>query len=342
MARPIAEQIVVITGASSGIGREAALRFARAGARVVLAARNGQALQEVARQITATGGRALAVVTDMADWAQVQQVARAAFDNFGGIDTWINNAAVTLYGTFEQLPIDEFQRVIDVVLMGQVRGAKAALPYLKGSAGTLIGVTSVISEVPMPLQSAYTAAKWALKGFYDTLRLEQEHACDGVQVSVIMPSSIDTPLFQNAKSHLGVEPGPIPPVYEPGVVAEAILYAATHPLRDLTVGAGGLLAPLKRIWPLVGEAAVRRLAFTWQLTREPELPSAPNNLWQPVPGKGAIHGGFNALPFDPFTWLRLHPAARGAAAALALAAVALPCAALLARRSIEPRAHRRG
>ncbi len=332
MARPVGEQIVVITGASSGIGREAALRFAHAGASVVLAARNEQALREVARQVTATGGHALAVPADVSDWTQVQHVAQATAERFGGIDTWVNNAAVSLYGTFEQLPVDEFERVVDVVLMGQVRGAKAALPYLKSSGGTLIGVTSIVSQVPLPLQSAYVAAKWALKGFYDTLRLEQARACDGVQVSVIMPSSVDTPLFQNAKSHLGVEPGAIPPVFEPGIVADAIIYAATHPVRDLTLGPGNLLLALKRAWPRAAEALVGHAAFAWQFTREPELPTAPNNLWQPVPGSGAIHGGFRALAFDPFTWLRLHPAAGKAVAAAALAALALPLAAL-GRRS---------
>ncbi len=332
MAKPIAEQVVVITGASSGIGREAALRFAREGARVALTARNREALQEVERQIRSAGGEALTLPADVADWPQVQQAAHQAAAHFGRIDTWVNNAAVSVYGTFEQIPVDEFRRVVEVDLMGQVHGAKAALPYLKETAGTLIGVGSVVSQAPTPLQSPYTAAKWALKGLYDTLRLEQKRACDGVQVTFLMPSSVDTPLFQNAKSHLGVEPGPMPPVYEPGIAADAILYAATHPVEDLTLGVGALLSVARCVLPGAAGAYLRRMAFTQQLTREPELPSAPNNLWQPVPGRGAIHGGFRAMAFDPYTWLRLHPAAGRAIAGAALAALALPAAALLARR----------
>lgn len=332
MARAIAGQVVVITGASSGIGREAALRFARKGARVVLVARNGEALERVRAQIVGAGGSALATPADVADWPQVKRVAEQAAEAFGGIDTWVNNAAVTVYGAFAQIPVDEFRRVVDVVLMGHVHGAKAALPYLRESGGALIGVASVTSQLPLPLQTPYVASKWALKGFYDTLRLEQERECGGVQVSLIMPSAVDTPLFQNARSHLGVEPGPIPPVYEPGLVADAILYAAAHPVRELTVGAGAALAALRRLWPRAADLVMQRLAFREQFTREPELPTSPNNLWSPVPGPGAVHGGFRALSFDPYTWLRLHPAVGRGALAATLAALALPAALFLARR----------
>ncbi len=318
MARPIADQVVVITGASSGIGREAARRFARRGARVVLVARGWEALQAAAEEAQREGGPVLTVAADVADWAQVRQVAARAVEAFGRIDTWVNNAAVTVYGTFEQIPVEEFRRVVEVVLMGHVHGAKAALPYLKQAGGTLIGIGSIVSLVPVPLQTPYTAAKWALKGFYDALRLEQERQCTGARVSLIMPSSVDTPLFRNAKSHLGVEPGPMPPVYEPQTVADAILYAAVHPAPDLALGAGAILAGLQRPSAWAAEGVMRRLAFTRQLTDMPERPTAPNNLWQPVPGRGMVHGGFEALPFDPFAWLRLHPAAGGALAALAL------------------------
>ncbi len=328
MARPIADQVVVITGASSGIGREAALRFAAQGAHVVLVARNEEALREVERLVQRLGGQALVVPADVADWPQVQRVARQAVERFGRIDSWVNNAAVSVYGTFEQIPVEEFRRVVDVVLMGHVHGAKAALPYLKQSRGTLIGIGSALSQLPVPLQSPYVAAKWALKGLYDTLRMEQERECTGARVSLIMPSAVDTPLFANSKSHLGVEPGPIPPVYEPATVAAAIVHAAAHPVGDVTLGAGALLVGLQRIWPPAAEGVMRRLAFTRQLTREPELPTAPNNLWHPVPGRGAIHGGFEALPFDPLAWLRFRPAVQRALAGAALAALVLPAALL--------------
>ena len=198
----------------------------------------------------------------------------------------------------------------------------------------MIGIGSALSEIPAPLQAPYVASKHALKGFYDTLRLEQEHERTGVQVSFLMPSSIDTPLFDHALSHLGVRPGPLPPVYEPRLVAEAILHAAEHPVRDVLVGAGGaLLAVTESIWPRLGDAVLQRIAYTRQLTGKPELPTGPNNLWQPMPGKGSVHGGFRALPFDPYTWIRLRPAALTALAGAAFAAVLLPLAGMWIKRN---------
>ena len=334
MPRPISEQVVVVTGASSGIGRETALRFARQGARVVLVARNQEALREVEREIRDAGGSALVVPADVSDFNQLNQAARQAVDTYGRIDTWVNNAAVVVYGTFEQIPIDQFRRVVDVNLMGQVHGARAALPHLKAAGGgTLIGIGSTFSEVPMPLQSAYVATKHALKGFYDTLRLEQEHERSGVQVSFVMPASVDTPLFDHAISHLGVKPGPVPPVYEPGLVADAVLHAAQHPVRDMVVGGGGAaLTTLERVWPRAGDAVIRQMAFTQQQSDVPEPPTGPNNLWQPVPGKGSIHGGYRTMPFDPYSWVRLHPAAGSAIAGLALLGLAIPLAGLLRDR----------
>jgi short-subunit dehydrogenase len=329
MLKPISEQVVVITGASSGIGRETALEFAGRGATVVLTARNQEALNQVQAEIQQMGGRALIVPADVADWNQVQQVAHRATEEYGRIDTWVNNAAVTAYGTFEDIPIDQFRRVIDVNLMGQVNGAKAALPYLRlAGGGSLIGVGSVESSAPMPLQTAYVASKQALKGFYDSLRLEQEHDQTGVSVCLIMPASMDTPLFTHAVSHMGVRPGPMPPVYRPKLAAEAILHAASMPTRNMTVGmAGATLVAAERVIPRLADAYLGQNAFRQQLTDEPASPNAPNNLWQPMPGPGQVHGGWRAMPFDAYTWVRLHPAAANILTGVALAGVVLPLAA---------------
>lgn len=337
MPIPLAEQIVVITGASSGIGRETALRFAREGARVTLTARNQEALQAVEREITAEGGTALAVPADVADFNQVQRVAQSALDRFGHIDTWVNNAAVTVYGSFEDTTLDEFRRILDVDIMGQVNGAKAALLHLKASGGTLIGVGSVLSEVPGPLLSAYVAAEHALKGFYDTLRLEQMHANSGVRVSLILPSSTNTPLFDHAMTHLGVKPAPFPPVYEPGPVASAILHAAQAPVRDLPVGASAMLLPaLEALSPRYSDRVSEQIGYSTQFTAEPKPPSGPTNLWHPLPGPGAVYGSFAAMPFDPLTWLNLRPALRNVAAGVALAALAIPLAGLLFKIASPP------
>ncbi len=331
MPKPIREQVVVITGASSGIGREVALRFAQEGATVALTARGQEALQEVQDEITRMGGRAISIPADVADSGQVQQVAERTAQEFGRIDTWVNNAAVTLYGSFEDTPLQEFKRIIDVDLMGQVHGAKAALPHLKNTRGTLIGIGSGMSRTPAPLQSAYVAAGHALKGFYDSLRLEQQHEHSGVQVSFLMPGSIDTPFFDHAQTHLGVKPGALPPVYQPRMVADAILHAARTPLRDMTVGSGpAVLAGLETMLPQVSDRTLERLGYTTQYTDQPKPPSGPSSLWQPMPGKGAIRDGFRAVPFDAYTWVRLRPAVQGAVAGLTVAAaLALPIAAVM-------------
>lgn len=337
MPKPLAEQVVVITGASSGIGREAALRFAGRGASVVLTARGQEALQEVEREIIAAGGTALVVTADVADFNQVQRVTRSALERFGRIDTWVNNAAVTVYGSFEDTPLEEFRRVLDVNLIGQVNGVRAALPHLKESRGTLIGIGSVLSEVPGPLQTAYTASKHALKGFYDTLRLEQKHANSGVQINFLMLSSINTPLFDHALTHLGVKPAPFPPVYEPEVAANAILFAAQNPLRDVSIGASASGLPaLESLSPRAAGSLIERIAYATQFTTEEKAPSGPNNLWHPLPGPGSVRDNFGAVPFDPLTWVGLRPAVKSVLVSVGLAALAIPLAGLILKLAGPP------
>lgn len=238
MARPLNEQVIVLTGASSGIGRETALRLARRGATLVLAARNEGALREVAAQIAAEGGTAQVVVTDVADRDQVEQLAERAMERFGRIDTWINDAGVSVYATVADATLDEIERVIQVNLLGPIYGCKAALARMRPRGeGTLINVGSGISERAVPLQAPYAASKHGLKGFTDALRMELEHAKSGISVTLIMPASINTPFFDHARAKLdGRAPRPIPPVYEPAAVAEAIVAAVESPRRDIYVG----------------------------------------------------------------------------------------------------------
>jgi NAD(P)-dependent dehydrogenase (short-subunit alcohol dehydrogenase family) len=325
MPLPLDQQVVVITGASSGIGRAAALRFGRAGAAVVLAARNQEALRQVEREITAEGGRALVVPADVADPNHVQRVAQTAVQHFGRIDTWVNNAAVSVYGRFEDVPLPEFKRVLEVNVMGQVHGAQAALPHLRASGGTLIGIGSVLSDVPVPLLTAYTASKHALKGFYDSLRLEQMHEQSGVRVSFLMPDSVNTPLFDHAVTHLGVKPAPFPPVYEPEVVANAILHAAQHPVRDARLTASAMaFAALDTVAPGYADRVFERIGYSRQFTNEPKPPNGPNNLYRTLGGPGSVRGSFVATPFDPLSWLRERPPVRRALTAVGLAAIAFP------------------
>jgi short-subunit dehydrogenase len=313
MPKPVSEQVVVITGASSGIGRETALLFGRQGASVVLAARDEDELDSVAREIERLGGEAHVVSTDVAQWEQVDQLARAAVERFGCIDTWVNNAAISAYATVEQMTVAEIERVIQVTLLGNIYGVKAALPHLQRQGqGTIINVASALAERSVPLQSAYCAAKHGIKGFTEALRLELAHQGSDVTVTLVLPSSINTPFFRHARSKMGVMPMPMAPVYEPRVVAEAILFAAQHPRRDIVVGgAGKLLTALQRISP----AFVDRLmlldgqAFKQQQTDRPD--DDEDNFFQPMAGSSSTTGDFgeNATATSPYTrYLELHPA----------------------------------
>jgi short-subunit dehydrogenase len=294
MARAIRDQVVVITGASQGIGRETALQLAVQRASVVLAARNEEALRELATQVERLGGRAEVVVTDVSEWPQVEALARRAVERFGRIDTWVNNAAISVYGTVDILTAEEMERVVRVNLLGQMYGTLAALPHLKREGGgTIIHVGSALSARAIPLQAAYVASKHGVKGFAEAVRMEVEREGVGVKVVLIMPSSINTPLFTLARSKLGVRPMPVPPVYEPRVVAEAILFAAQHPARDIVVGGSGkLLVEGERISPWLTDRYMVQgdRLFEQQRTDQPD--EGIDNLFQPSTGPGSTTGDF--------------------------------------------------
>src|SRR4051794_23771867 len=227
MPRPLGEQVVVLTGASSGIGREAAMLFARRGASLVLAARDEAALREVAVEVERDGGRAHVVPTDVADWPRVERLAREAVEHFGRIDTWVNDAGITIGGTVEAHEIDEIERIVRVNLLGQVFGVKAALPHMKRQGGgTFICVGSIASVRAMPLQTIYSATKHGVKALCEGLRLELQREPGEFHVTLIAPPSINTPLFGQSRTKFGTELGPPRPIYDPRIVAESIVFAA--------------------------------------------------------------------------------------------------------------------
>jgi len=295
--RTISEQVVVITGASSGIGRETAIQFGRRGASVVLAARNETALREVAKEVERLGGGAHVVVTDVAEWDQVERLAREAVNRFGRIDTWVNNAAASEYATVEQMTVEEIERQIQVILVSQLYGMKAALPHLKRQRqGTIINNASGLAKRSVPLQGAYCAAKHGIKGFTDTLRLELEHEKSGVNITLLMPSSVNTPFFGHARSKLGVKPMPIPPAYEPEAVAEAILFVAEHPRRDIVVGsAGKMLEVMERISPSLLDRLMLARGTMFKVQRTDRPDDGQDNLFEPVGGTGSTTGEFGRL-----------------------------------------------
>jgi short-subunit dehydrogenase len=329
MGRPLNDQVIVITGASQGIGRETALQLAAHGASIVIAARNEVALRELATQVERLGGQVESVVTDVAEHDQVERLAERAVERFGRIDTWVNNAAVSIYATVEQLEPDEMERLLKVNLLGPMFGSKAAVARMKPRGeGTIINVGSALSERAIPLQSAYVASKHGLQGFTEALRLELQHEGAGIDVILILPSSMNTPLFRSARSKLGVQPMPVPPVYEPRVVAEAICHAAQHGGREIVVGGWGKLL-------VVGQRLSASLldrymlqggrAFEQQRTQRPD--DHRDNLFEASTGPGSTTGEFGSGSKSTSLYtslLELHPnRKRIAAAAMGLAALAL-------------------
>ena len=287
--RPIGEQTIVITGASSGIGLVTAKTAARRGARVVLAARNEADLRRAVDDIRHEGGRALDVVTDVSDPSQVEALAERAVAEFGRIDTWVNNAAVSLYGRIMDVPIEDFRRQMDVNYWGQVYGSRVAVRYMREHGGALINVASALSDRAIPLQGNYCAAKHAIKAFTDALRMEIEEEGRPIAVTLVKPASIDTPFFDKARTYLGVEPQPVPPVYAPEVVADVILTAAQRPIRELIAGGAGAKLSAARFAPRAADLYMERWTFASQRTDQPTV-GRRDNLYEPVDSDGGERG----------------------------------------------------
>ena len=323
--RPLSEQVVVITGASSGIGRDAALRFAARGARVVLAARDDVALHDLADEIRGSGGNALPVATDVTDYEQVARLAERAVQTYGGIDTWINDAAVAMYGTFEQLALEDLRQQIDVNFWGQVHGARAALPYLKRrGTGAIIFVGSALSDRAIPLQSGYCAAKHAVKALTESLRTELQHEGSDIQITLVKPASINTPFFDNALTLTGYRPRPVDPVYGVSVVSDVLLHCAEHREREVAAGgASKVICTLEAFAGPVMDAVLARSGFQGQMTDDWKSAEAPHNLYEPLTSDRRTRGPHPERRFSLYTSMRLRMNGRVLAAGAGIAGAAL-------------------
>jgi NAD(P)-dependent dehydrogenase (short-subunit alcohol dehydrogenase family) len=325
MPKPLPEQTVVVVGASSGIGRATALAFAAEGARVVVAARGVDDLASLVEEIQEQGGNALAVPTDVADPQQLHDLATQAVGRYGGIDTWVNAAAVTVYGRVEEISVEEYERVLQVNTMGQVHGARAALPHLRArGGGVLIGIASVESYRSVPLHAPYTMSKFALRAFYDTLRMELAEEGAPIAVTTVLPVGIDTPLFEHSRAHQEQMPKPPPPVYAAEVVAAAVVRAARKPTREVPVGAPALAFILgQRFSPALTDAlmAAGGLLSKMQTSSHPD--NGQDNLDAPMDGTGrtaGVHSG-RTLRHSTFTRLVGHRARPGDLATRAVTAI---------------------
>ena len=290
--KALKDQVIVITGASSGIGLSTARMAAKRGARVVLAARNRDDLTAVTDEIVANGGQAIAVICDVADEAAVARLGEAALLAFGTIDTWVNNAGLSIYGKLADIPLDDKRRLFDINFWGVVHGCRTAVRLMKDRGGVLINIGSEVSDVAIPLQGIYSASKHAVKGYTDALRMELEHDRIPIAVTLVKPSAINTPYPEHARSYLedGVPALP-PPIYAPEVVAEAILHCAERPVRDIIVGgAGRVQVAMGHLAPRLTDAFMERAMFNQQKGHD-RTHQAEGNLYRPQ-RDGRAHGPY--------------------------------------------------
>ena len=286
-------KVVVITGASSGIGRGTALDFAKAGALVVLAARRGELLEELALECEAAGGKALAATTDVSDKEETARLAAAAVTQFGRIDVWVNNAGSGALGRFDQVPLQDHIHVIETDLLGTLYGTYFALQqFHRQGAGTLINVASVIGKVPAPYFASYAAAKHGVVGLSGAVRQELVEAkADGIHVCTVLPASMDTPFFEHTANYTGHKPVPIPPVYSPQEVVDAILSLAVKPQDEVSVGTAAVATVFgHHVARLLTEAAMGKETHLAIEKSEP-APDTEGGLYSPVPEGTALSGG---------------------------------------------------
>lgn len=288
-------EVVVVTGASAGLGRAIAHEFAKHGAQLGLLARDRERLVSACREVEALGGKALALPTDVADAGQVEKAAAKVEEAFGPIDIWINNAMVTVLSPVKEMQPEEYKRVTEVTYLGQVYGTLAALRrMLPRDRGTIVLVGSALAYRGIPLQSSYCAAKHAIQGFSDSLHAELDHDESHIRLTMVQMPAMNTPQFSWMKTRLPRKPQPVPPIYQPEVGAEAVYWAAHHDRREVYVGAPTDIAIIgNKVAPGLGDRYLGRTGYESQQYDGQLDPKRKDNLWQSVPGDFGTHGEFD-------------------------------------------------
>jgi NAD(P)-dependent dehydrogenase (short-subunit alcohol dehydrogenase family) len=303
-------RIVVVTGASAGVGRATARRFAEEGDAVALIARGKERLDATMREVEALGGRALALPLDVAEPEALEAATERVEAELGAIDVWVNNAMVTVYAPVTRFAPEEFRRVTEVTYLGSVWGTMAALRRMvPRDRGTIVQVGSALAYRGIPLQAAYCGAKHGLEGFYDSLRTELLHDGSNVRITIVELPGLNTPQFSWGRTKMPREPQPVPPIFQPEVAADAIVWASRHPRRELYVGWPTVEAIVgNKIAPGLADRYLARTGYDSQQIDEPVSPDRPDNLFEPLPGDFAAHGRFDsrAKPRSVQLWLTKH------------------------------------
>jgi NAD(P)-dependent dehydrogenase (short-subunit alcohol dehydrogenase family) len=323
----MSSEVVVITGASAGVGRATARRFASAAARIGLIARGREGLEATAREIERAGGRALVLPLDVADADAVDGAARQVEEELGPIDVWINNAMATIFAPLADVEPDEYRRATEVTYLGTVWGTMAALRRMRRrNRGTIVQVGSALAYRGIPLQAPYCGAKHAIQGFTESLRTELLHDRSQVQVTLVHLPAHNTPQFEWGRSKMPRQPQPVPPIFQPEVAAEAIEYAAHHRRRQIYVAWPTVKAIFgNKVAPGVLDLILAKHGYDEQQTEEPAQPGRPDNLFEPVDSDRGPHGPFDGRSIDRswLLWANLRREWLGLAASAALVGTAL-------------------
>jgi short-subunit dehydrogenase len=322
-------EVVVVTGASAGVGRATARAFGEQGAYVGLLARNEDGLEGARKEVEAAGGKALVLPADVADAEAIEAAAQRVEAAFGPIDIWVNDAMTTVFAPFKEVTAEEFRRGTEVTYLGAVYGTMAAVRrMLPRDRGTIVQVGSALSYRAIPLQSIYCGAKHGMRGFTDSLRTELMHDGSNVHITMVQLPGLNTPQFDHCKTKMPNHPQPVPPIYQPEIAADAIVWAAHHRRREVYVGTSSVITIIgNKLAPRLGDIYLARTAYSGQQTNERVSPDRPSNLFKPVPGDRGSHGIFDeqAHSRSPQLWAtknRSWLAIAGAAAGVALVGLA--------------------
>lgn len=304
-------EVVVVTGASAGVGRAVVRRFAQEGAHICLIARGLEGLKGAKEDVEKLGGKAIVCQGDVADPETTERAAQMVEAEFGPIDVWVNNATTSVFAPIKQMKAEEFRRVTEVTYLGVVYGTQAALRrMLPRDKGSIVLVGSALAYRGIPLQSAYCASKHAIEGFFDSLRVELLHDNSKVKVTMVHLPAVNTPQFSWNKTKLPKHPMPVPPIYQPEIMADAIHYAAHADRREVTIGFPAVKAIYgNKISPSYGDHVLAQIGYEAQMTDQPIDPNRPNNLWEPVEGDFGAHGIFDDRSYSSSAqaWANTHP-----------------------------------